>query len=138
MLNIIRTLIMAGTLLSNVAFAEYVVIVNPANNTTVSKADIENIYLAKTKAFSDGTLAIPLDQEDGTPIRSAFESEIVGKTEAQMKSYWAKLVFTGKAAPIKQMANDQEVMELVAKNPSTIGYVNAESADDTVKIIERF
>lgn len=118
--------------------AEYVVIVNKSNTTAISQADIERMYLAKTNAFSDGALAIPLNHEEGTAIRIAFDQEIVGRSESQMKAYWARLLFTGRATPIKQMANDAEMMELVAKNPSTIGYVKSSSADDTVKVLMNF
>lgn len=116
----------------------YSVIVNPANGASFTKDDLENLYLAKTKTFPSGELAIPLNQKDSSPIRVAFDSSVVGKSDAQMKSYWAKLVFTGKAVPIKQMVSDEEVIELVSKNPSAIGYVETSKVTGAVKVVLSF
>lgn len=139
MKNIYNLLVAITALFFSIqAHADYVVIVNPDNYATISNADIENLYLAKTKTFPDGSLAIPLNQDEALPIRSAFDNNVVGKTDSQMKSYWAKLVFTGKAVPIKQLASDQEILELVAKNPSTIGYIDASSVDSSVKVVSQF
>lgn len=134
--KVLMALILA--IFSTIAHAEYVVIVNKANTVTISKDEVERLYMARTNAFSDGALAIPLNHEESSPIRVKFESEIIGRSEAQMKAYWARLLFTGKATPIKQMANDAEMMELVAKNPSTIGYVKRSSVNDSVRVLMDF
>lgn len=120
------------------AHADWVIVVNPSNNVAISKQDIEELYLAKSKSFSDGSLAIPLNHEEDKEIREAFDDQVIGKTPSQMKSYWAKLLFTGKAVPIKQMSTDQEVIELVRKNPSTIGYIDEANLTDAVKVIMSF
>lgn len=130
--------IIALSAISLGANAGWVVIVNPSNSAAISKQDVEQLYLAKAKSFSDGALAIALNHEEGTEIREAFDNQIVGKTPSQMKSYWAKLLFTGKAVPIKQMSSDQEVIELVTKNPSTIGYIDESSVTGSVKVIMSF
>lgn len=130
--------IIALSVLYNGAHAAGVVIVNPGNNTEISKGDIEQLYMARTKTFPDGALAIPLNHEEGKEIREMFDSSVVGKTPSQMKTYWSKLVFTGKAIPIKQMSSDQEVIELVMKNPSTIGYIDEANVTDAVKVVMRF
>ncbi|WP_075184821.1 hypothetical protein [Teredinibacter haidensis] len=123
---------------SSFGFAESVVIVHPENDASISAGDVEKLYLAKVKAFPGGSLALALNQTEGSDIRKAFDSGVIGKSESQMKSYWAKLVFTGKAVPLKELASDQEVVELVSKNPSTIGYIDARSVTDAVKVVHRF
>lgn len=117
---------------------EIVVIVHPSSSATISKTDVERLYLAKTKAFGDGTTAIPLNHAESSPTRIAFDSQVVGKSEPQMKSYWAKLLFTGKAVPIKQLSNDSEIISTVASTPGAIGYVDAVSINDSVKVVFSF
>lgn len=120
------------------AFAGNVVIVHPKNDAEISAKDLQRLYLAKKKKFSNGAAVIPLNHKDDVAIRVAFDQEMTGKSPSQMKSYWAKLVFTGKEVPFKQVENDAEMIELVSKNESAIGYVNESSITSSVKVILKF
>lgn len=122
-------------LLAQYGYCEYAVIVNAGNKTPISKEDLANIYLAKAKAFPDGKLAIPLNQTNNTQAKSHFDLTILGKTDSQIRAYWSRLIFTGKAVPIKEVENDAEVLELVEKNPSAIGYIDASKVNTNVKVL---
>lgn len=137
MYNIIRktALLFSLALLPLVSLAEIAVIVHPSNNSAISQTDVERLYLAKVKAFPDGTSAEPLNHQESTPTRVDFDSKAVGKSESQMKSYWAKLLFTGKATPIKQVASDAEMISIVSSTPGAIGYVNAANVNGSVKVV---
>lgn len=130
-------LLSAGTF-SLFSHAEYVVIINPGVNADLSQQDVERLFLAKTKTFPDGSIAVPVNQQEGSDIRVAFDNRINGKSESQMKSYWAKLIFTGKAIPVRQLGSDQEVLEFVASHPGAIGYIDAGNADGSIKILFSF
>lgn len=140
MKNITRQLFCASLfgLLSTVAVAELAVIVNPGNGDTLTKDDISSLYLAKNKSFPNGKNAIPLDRPEGSPLRVEFITKVVGKDEAQMKAYWSRLIFTGKGVPPKIVDSDEEVKEMVARNIDAIGFIDAATADDTVKVIAKF
>jgi len=137
-LAILTLVTVCACLVALPSFSGQVIIVHPSNNASISITDIQRLYLAKKKTFSDGAIALPLNQAGSTPARVNFDSSVVGKTEAQMKSYWAKLIFTGKEAPLREFGGDPEIMELVAKNPSTIGYIEESSVNDSVKVIHKF
>jgi ABC-type phosphate transport system substrate-binding protein len=123
---------------STAALAEYAVIVHPDNGSNISKEDVERLFMAKVKSFPDGSLAIPINQIESAASRQKFESDVLGKTSNQLKAHWSKMVFTGKAVPLKEMSNDAEVIELVSKNPSTIGYVDKASVNGNVKVLISF
>lgn len=131
-------LLLGMTLLPMLSVAEIAVIVHPSNSSDISQSDVERLYLAKVKSFSDGTAAVPLNHEESTPTRTAFDDQAVGKSPSQMKSYWSKLLFTGKATPIKQVASDAEMISTVSSTPGAIGYVDAASVDDSVKVVLSF
>jgi len=57
---------------------------------------------------------------------------------SKLKGHWSKLIFTGKGTPPKEVSTDAEVIELVAANPNIIGYINASSVTDKVKIAGKF
>lgn len=135
---LLSTLIVLPALLIAVAQADTVVIVHPSNASTITPKDIKRLYLAKTKSFSNGVLALPLNQVDTNKTRILFDKTVIKKNENQMKSYWARLVFTGKATPIKQVMNEDDIVTLVSKNPSTIGYIDSAKVDDSVKAVYTF
>lgn len=131
-------LLLLFALLPKMGLADHVVIVHPSNTAPISKSDVENLYLAKTRAFPNGSTAVPLNLRESTDVRSRFENEVVGRSEAQMKSYWSRLLFTGKAVPIRQVDSDKEMVEAVAADPSAIGYVSADSVNGAVKPLLNF
>ena len=133
--------LLCATLLATVsgfAQAEIAVIVNPANGDAITKDDIANLYLAKTKTFPGGKNATPLDRPEGSPTRVDFVAKVIDKDEAQMKSYWSRLIFTGKGVPPKVVESDAEVKDLVARNPDSIGFIDAAAADASVKVVAKF
>jgi ABC-type phosphate transport system substrate-binding protein len=122
----------------NDVHAEIAVIVNLANTDAIKKESIASLYLAKTRTFPGGTNAIPLDRPEGSPIRVEFVSKVIEKDESQMKSYWSRLIFTGKGVPPKVLESDAEVKEMVARNPDAIGFIDAGAVDSTVKVVATF
>ena len=125
-------------LLTTQVQAEVAVIVNPANSANVDLDTIAKIYLGKTKKFDNGTSVVALDRAEGSDLRIKFLQHVVGKEEAQMKSYWSRLIFTGNGVPPKIVESDEEVKDLVSRNPDIIGYIDSGSVDDSVKVVTKF
>jgi ABC-type phosphate transport system substrate-binding protein len=121
------------------AIAETSVIVSSNNgNASIDKNTISKIFLGKSKSFPDGSQALPIDQNEGTTAREAFNSNILGKSASQLKSYWSRLIFTGKGTPPKQSGNDSDVKALVSNNPNMIGYIDSSAVDGSVKVVHKF
>ncbi|MBE0361270.1 MULTISPECIES: type 2 periplasmic-binding domain-containing protein [Pseudoalteromonas] len=118
--------------------AEVVIVVHPSNNSSFDQSEITKIFLGKVKSFSDGNIAVPLNQDSGSAARKEFGSNVLSKSGSQLKAYWSKLVFTGKGSPPKEVGSDADVIDLVSKNPSMIGYVGAASLTDSVKSVGKF
>lgn len=133
--NIITLLILYA---GQACFAEQVIIVHPENNSSLSKKEIKRLYLAKMKSFPNGVTALPLNHKESSDSRKTFDKTVLGKSPSQIKSYWAKLVFTGKATPLKEVLSDDEIIKLVSINPSAIGYIDSSNVTDEVKVILSF
>ncbi|MEJ6474605.1 phosphate ABC transporter substrate-binding protein [Pseudoalteromonas piscicida] len=114
------------------------VIVNPANSATLDENEIKQIFIGKSKSFSDGSKALPITQADGSSVTDEFNEKVLNKSSSQLKAYWSKLVFTGKGTPPKEAADDAEVIKLVASNPNLIGFVSSGAADSSVKVVKSF
>ncbi len=103
--------------------------------TTLSRSQVADIFLGKTTRFPDGSQAVPIDQSEGTPGRDEFYTRITGKSAAQMKAYWSKIIFTGRGQPPKAVASGSETKKLVVANPNTIGYVELKLVDETLRVV---
>jgi len=119
-------------------WAEVVVIGYPGIAVdSLSVKQVAKIWLGKSKRIPGGGKAKVVDQKPGSGVRDEFYEKAVKKTDSQLKSYWAKVMFTGKGAPPKALADDAAVKEWVMATPNGLGYVDGESADDKVKVLLR-
>jgi len=120
------------------AFAEVAVIVHPSNSSSFDQNSIKRIFLGKSRAFPSGGEALPVAFKDGSPESNEFTSAVLSKTPKQLKAYWAKMIFTGKGTPPKAMDSNQSILDLVASNPSLIGFVVSGTETGAVKVVGKF
>ncbi len=132
---IISLCILTSTLSIN-CLADVSVIVNPSNNSELSKSAISKIYLGKTKTFPNGDKVLALNLKSSNNVRNNFQQEILGKSTAQVKAYWSKLIFTGKGKPLKELATEEDILAMVASTPNAIGYIDSSKVNDTVKVVK--
>ena len=132
----ISTLVV-GLAVSCVSLAEVAIVVNKANNATINDGDISRLFLGKLKQYNSGTKVEPINQKIGSDVRKEFESKVLKKSASQIKAYWSKRVFSGKGKPPKEVATDKDVLAIISTNTGAIGYVDASSVDDSVKVIKK-
>jgi ABC-type phosphate transport system substrate-binding protein len=125
-------------LLSMPVFAGTAIIINANNTSGIDVEMVKRIYLGKSKAFPDGSRAIPLTFETGNGLRDTFNKDVLGKSESQYSAFWSKLVFTGRGTPPEMISNEDEMLTLVATNPNTIGFIDESKVDGSVKIVGTF
>ena len=118
------------------AHSEVVVVVaKDSPIDTLSKRQIANIFLGKAHSFPDGTPAIPFNQKEGSAARDKFYVIVSGKTPAQVKAHWSKMIFTGRGQPPKELHDDIALKQLIASNTQNIGYIEHDKIDDSLKKI---
>jgi len=137
MFKVISRLAIAMTFfVTALANAEVAVIVSASNaNSALDQDTISRVFLGKTSNFPDGSQAIPVDQNEGSASREAFNDKVLGKSSSQLKAYWSRLIFTGKGTPPKESGSDADIKNLVANNPNLIGYVDSSVVDSSVKVV---
>ena len=96
--------------------------------------DVVKAFLGKKKDLG-GVSVVPIDQGEGNAARNDFYANVVKKSEAQLKSYWSRLIFTGKGQAPQVVGGDAEVKNMVATNPNIIGYIDESAVDGSVKVI---
>ena len=115
------------------ASAAVVLVGNPAITDTLTKDQAAALYLGKTTKLPSGGAVVLYDLEASDPLKAEFNSKVTGKSEAQLQSYWSRLVFTGKATPPAKLANADLVKSTVAANAA--GYMDESKVDGTVKVL---
>lgn len=118
------------------ASAETVVVVSAKSQVDkLTQDQAVDIFLGKASSFPGGGQAVPLNQAEGAPAREDFYMKATGKTAAQLKAYWTKVIFTGKGQPPKEVPDNASVKKLVADNPNIVGYIDKSAVDGTVKVL---
>lgn len=121
---------------ASAAQAGIAIIAHPGNPLAgITQEQLARIYLGKTREFPNGAPVTALDLREGSVTRNKFYKSVTDKDETALKSYWSKLLFTGKAQPPKEMSDDEAVKEWVSKNPDALGYVDGKVLDKSVKVL---
>ncbi len=122
-------------LMTSLASAEVAVIVGKSSGfANLDSDEVVKIFLGKKKDIG-GTPVLPVDQSEGTAARNAFYGNVVKKSESQLKSYWSRLIFTGKGQAPQVVGGDSDVVSMVSTNPNLIGYVDASAVSGDVVVI---
>lgn len=117
------------------AAADVVAVVSAKNPVTaLSQNQLMDIFLGKTSRFPDGSQAVPVDHVEGAAARDAFYAS-AGKSPAQLKAHWSKIIFTGRGQPPPEVANSVEVRKFIVDNPNAIGYIEPEMVGGSVRAL---
>lgn len=126
------------TCLSSSAFAasDMVVITNPGSGVDrLTRDEVTAIYMGRSKKLSSGLPAIPIDQAPTNPEKARFYRDLIDKELPEVNSYWARLTFSGRGTPPRQVSNASEVIETVAANKGAIGYIPRANVDRRVHVV---
>ena len=122
---------------NGIAIPSEIVVVVSAKSQVVSLSanQVSDIFLGKVSRFPDGNQAIAIDQSEESAARERFYSQFTGKSNAQVKSHWSKIIFTGRGQPPRQALNSLEAKRLVVENPNAIAYIDSSLIDASVRIV---
>jgi ABC-type phosphate transport system substrate-binding protein len=100
----------------------------------LSRRETMDIFLGRYRSFPSGAAALPIDLDIASTERREFYLLLARKDSSEMSSYWARLTFSGKMSPPFSVPDARTAVEMVAKNPNAIAYVNRALADERVRI----
>ena len=130
MKNYKYTLLVALLVAGVPALAETVVVVSPRASTgPLTAAQASQFFLGKSDSMT------PVDQAAGAPVRADFYRKTADLDANQVKAIWSRLIFTGRAAPPKELSSSADVKKAIAADPKLIGYIEKSAVDDTVKVV---
>lgn len=120
---------------------ELVVVVNRANPAaSVGRADLQKMFLGKRALWPSGAPVHPCDlAEPGLPepqtSRAQFGQRFLDKDMTTLKSYWIRMIFSGKGHPPAAYPRAEQVLAHVAADEGGLGYLPRRAVTDRVKVV---
>lgn len=132
-------LVLVTLLLMPFPVAAELVVVMSANAPVerLSGAEVRQLFTGVTRSVSEHTFT-PLDQPRGSAVREAFYRRLAGRSPEQMKAWWARMIFTGKGHPLREVSGTTELILLVESATDYIGYMENDRLVDSLKVVFRF
>ena len=114
------------------------VIVSKSNPVgPLRREDLRPIYLTTKTAWSNGTTIEPFNLPESSPIRTTFDSAVLGMNPDEVARYWIDRRIRGDTRPPRKISSSGAVVALVAKSEGAIGYVPLADVNASVKIVAR-
>lgn len=135
MKTLLRILVLASTAIMANAYAGVVLVGHPGIATTLTTEQAANLYLGKGNKLPNGVTAVVFELENGDPLRVEFHAKVTGKSEAQLQSYWSRLVFTGKGTPPPQLKDAAQMKYSIASTVNAVGYIDEAQVDGSVLVL---
>ena len=118
------------------AWADIFVIVNAANPVRVlTSKETVDLFMGRTRVYANGDHVFACDLPRDSTVRADFYRVMTGMSQAQINSYWARLMFTGQVMPPQAFGSEQEILDVVKRNTGAIGYVSREPQDKNVRVV---
>ncbi len=112
-------------------------IVNPdVVQSKVSEDTVRALFTMRLRRCSDGVPVRVFVLPDRHPVHRDFAKTTLGVFPHQLRRAWDRLVFTGTGQAPREVANEAEMLEWVAKSPGAVGYVSNTTRDPRVRVIE--
>jgi len=124
------------SLMANVSAAELVVVVS--DESSVSEIDLktaQKIFLGKPVDLPDGPIAVPIYFDQSSPTYAEFTEILLNKSPGQLRSYWAKRVFSGRGKRPASVNSVEELTKKLTNNRSAFGFLDRKDVGDSLKIV---
>lgn len=97
--------------------------------TSLTAKEVLELYMGRTRAFPNGDFALLFDMPRNSAVRADFYLALTGMNQAQINSYWSRLMFTGQTLPPQTLPDDAAMVDIVRRNPSALGYLGHAPAE---------
>lgn len=125
--------LMAGAWPAQALDGAVVIANNDVQTDTISAAALKDIYTGKTKYWPDGESVVIVVLAGQT---DAALAEVSGMEASQFRTFWQRMVFSGRGQPPKKVTDTAALVALIAATKGAIAIVPAETALKGVKILE--
>ena len=108
----------------------YKVIVNAENpdlDKEIAASTVAKMFIKKVKRWSHGESVTAVDLGAKSEVRKVFTRGVHGKSVTAVKSYWQRMIFSGREEQTEEMSSEKEVIAFVRAKSGAIGYVSCDA-----------
>lgn len=106
--------------------ADCYIVVNSHNPvSTLSRTEVLNLFMGRTRAFPDGQVALIFDLQGDGAKRARFYRALTGMSLAQITSYWSRLMFSGQNLPPQALPDEATMIQVVTHNVNALGWLSS-------------
>jgi hypothetical protein len=118
------------------ARADFYIVVQAGNpQLALSRKEAVDLFMGRSRAFSNGDFALMLDLPRDHPRRAAFYQALTGLTAAEVNSYWSRLMFSGQNMPPQPLPDEATIVEIVKRNQNAIAWLSKEPNDKQLRTL---
>ncbi|ART63919.1 hypothetical protein B9H00_13355 [Kushneria marisflavi] len=123
----------AVLIISTPVRADIAIVINEASPVhQINHGEAVNIFMGRYRRLPDNSVALPIDQG---PLKARFYKALVKKDMAEINSYWARLVFSGRASPPQQTDTLKDLVDIVTHNNNALGYVDVAEMPPNMRVL---
>ncbi len=133
--------VIRGLLVLYLVFAQHIawadIAVVTASESAIGSMSLEEaqlLYLGRLTALRDRTPVQLLDLPPGD-TRDAFYQRLTGRNPVQIRAYWSRMVFTGRARPPQQVASDAAMVNALLVDLHSVGYLPVGSVPASLRTL---
>lgn len=136
-LRLVKYMIFVSSVIFSVnSNADFYIIVHADNpQKTLTKQQAINLYMGRSRSFSNGDFALVFDLPRSHPKCDTFYQLLTNLTMAQVNSYWSRLMFSGQKMPPQPLPSEDAMIEIIKRNPSAIGWVTKPPKDPLIRTL---
>ena len=133
-----KMIVMLLSLICPVLVDAQMLVVAASNSelASLSESSVRQLYMGNTRS-AGGFAVLLLDMPEGSTSRKSFYRRVADKSESQLKSYWARMIFTGRGTPPRQVGSAQEMVSTLKANPGMLGYLEERDLQPGLKVLLR-
>lgn len=132
-----RILLLVFLSLPLAAQAELVVVAGAGSQLgELSENEVRQLFTGQTRAIK-GERIQTLDLPVNEAARIEFYQKLLNRSPDQMRSYWARMIFTGQGQPPREVSGQREMKLLVGSSANQVGYLPADEVDDSLRVLFR-
>lgn len=114
---------------------DFVLVVNAENEvTTISRKDVELIFLNKQRSWPDGK-NIGVVINENPKIYDSFSHAVLRRSSQQFLVFRKQMLFRGQGMPPHTLKTDKDVIAFVSEHAGGISYVSPDAVTKAVKVV---
>lgn len=136
MRTLCHLLLTSMLLFATTAHADFYIVAQAGNpQQSLSKSEALNLYMGRTRSFSNGEFALVFDLPRDNRERAGFYHALCDMSLAQVTSYWSRLMFSGQSLPPQPLPDEATMIEIVKHNPNAVGWLSSAPTDKGLRTL---